>query len=73
MDEQANIIAKQAFQDYDDLDAMAEYIRDEFEKKEGGKWFCIVGMNYGCENHIKAFSYSISLGVYDITLIPFPS
>ncbi len=54
---------------------MAEYIRDEFEKKHGGKWQCTVGIDagYGSSVYSKDYLFSFALGAYKILLFDYPN
>ena len=49
---------------------MAEYIKDEFEKKHGGKWQCTLGINgsFGSNVYYTTYGFSFSLGEYRIFL-----
>jgi dynein light chain LC8-type len=73
MQKEAISIAKQAFQKYDKQYDMAVYIYQDFIKKYGGKWSCIIGINYGSHVCRKDYFFSFFLGVYGITLFDFPN
>ncbi len=49
---------------------MAMYIKDEFEKKYGVNWSCIVSIkvNYGSRTYYKSSFFSFCLGEYIIIL-----
>ena len=66
MQKDAISLAKQAFQNYDNLPDMAKYISVEFEKKHGGKWQCNLGIT-GSEQtryYSKTYSITFDLGAY---------
>jgi dynein light chain LC8-type len=73
MQKDAISLAKQAFQKYDKLCDMAEYIRDEFKKKHGGNWQCTLGINgsYNAKFYYTTYSFSFDLGEYWIMLFDY--
>ena len=61
-------IARQAFQKCDDELDMATYIKDEFIKKYGGCFSCIVGIQVRSFIYSKNYLFSFKLGAYQIVL-----
>jgi hypothetical protein len=57
--------AKQAFQQNDSLKGIAYYISVEFEKKHGGVWRCIVGIEESYDHYFASYLV-FSLGAYTI-------
>ena len=68
MQDYAIAVAKRAFDLHEGFGGIAQYIRENFNEKYGGRWHCVVGRGFGLSVRHVHGCY-ISFHVEDIKII----